>query len=79
MNAICLDIGTAAAKAAFAGGRRVGGVLRQAMPLRLAAESAEPDAEAVVQLVFDLIRRAGGYLAATPPTAAYPATASGIG
>jgi xylulokinase len=63
MNVICLDIGTTAAKAAaFQDGRRVGDVLRQAMPLELAAESAVLDAERVVQLVFDLIGRAGKFL-----------------
>jgi xylulokinase len=60
MNVICLDIGTTAAKgAAFENGRRTGQVLKRPMPLRLRGCAAELEAEAVVRLAFDLIRRLG--------------------
>jgi xylulokinase len=63
MNAICLDIGTTAAKAAaFEDGRRVGEIARRSMPLELAGKAAQLDPETVLQLVFDLIRQAGEHL-----------------
>ncbi len=58
MNVICLDIGTTAAKAAgFANGRRHGQVLRHPMPLELAGQAAQLDAESVLRLAFDLLRQ----------------------